>query len=151
MTNQQDDLLVKELGKVGELGGRIGGGAAGAIGGAMGAKFAAKFLPTEQHRHEMTVGRDVAAVLTAVTSFLAKEGRIADDAEAGTSTCPKISAILKSGFLQMNPTLVHVEVIAAEANACTLLVSAAAKEGLIKQHSAEKAVRRVVAFLETLG
>jgi hypothetical protein len=151
MSNQQDDLLARELSKVGSLGGKIGGGAAGALGGSLGASLAARFLPTEQYQQQVSVSWDVATVLTQLSSFLATEGRIADDREAGTSQFPKISGILGSGFFKMNHTLVHVEVISIDNDTCILSVSGAAKEGLIKQRSAEKAVNRVVEFLTTIG
>jgi hypothetical protein len=148
MSKQQDDLLARELGKVGSLGGKIGGGATAALGGSLGARLAAQFLPTEQYQKQVSVSGDVAAVLTQLCSFFAAQGRIADEREAGTSQFPKISCVMGSGFLKLNPTLVHVEVVAVDSGSCTLLVSAAAKEGLIKQRSAEKAVTRVLEFLD---
>jgi hypothetical protein len=151
MSSEQDEMLARELAKVGSLGGKIGGGAAGALGGSLGATFAARFLPTEQYQQQVSVSRNVATTLTKVVSFLASEGRIANDGEAGTSQYPKVSGILGSGLLNMNPTLVHVEVIGVDNDSCTLLVSGAAKEGLIKQRSAQKAVVRIVEFLGTIG
>jgi hypothetical protein len=35
VSHEQDDLLARELGKVGSLGGKIGGGTAGALGGSL--------------------------------------------------------------------------------------------------------------------
>ena len=151
MSSQQDDILIRELGKVGSLGGKICGGVTGAIGGSLGASLAARFLPTEQYQQQVSISRDVATALTKLASFLEIEGRIANDSEAGTSQYPKISGILGSGFLKMNPTMVHVEVIVVENDSCLLLVSGAAKEGLIKQRSAQKAVNRIVEFLGTIG
>jgi hypothetical protein len=46
----------------------------------------------------------------------------------------------------MNPTVLHVEIIAAEEEKCTALMTGHAKEGLIKQRSAEKAVKRLIEF-----
>jgi hypothetical protein len=150
MSTQQDDILARELGKVGSLGGKIGGGAAGAIGGSLGASLAARFLPTEQYQQQVSVSRDVTTAFTKLASFLANEGRIANDSEAGTSQYPKISGVLGSGLLNMNPTLVHVEVIGVDNDSCLLLVSGAAKEGLIKQRFAQKAVNRIMEFLGTI-
>ena len=147
MNNQQEEILVRELGKVGSLGGKIGDGSAGSFG----AIFVSRFLPTEQYQQQVSVSRDVSTALTKLVSFLANEGRIASDSEAGTSRYPKVSCVLGSGFLDMNPTLVHVEVIGADDGSCLFLVSGAAKEGLIKQKSAQKAVNRVVQFLGTIG
>ena len=151
MSSQQDDLLARELGKVGLLGGAIGGGAAGAMGGSLGASFAARFLPTEQYQQQVRVSRDAATVFTQLYFFLTKQGRIADEREAGASQFPKISSVIGSGFLKMNPTVVHVEVVGVDKGSCMLLVSGAAKEGLIKQRSAEKAVSRVVEFLRAIS
>ena len=151
MNTRRDELLARELGKIGALGGRIGGGAAGALGGSLGAGLAARFLPSEQCRKEVTVSLDAVRVLTELAFFLHREGRLADEREAGTSPYPKMSGVLGSGFFKLNPTVVHVEVIGVDDHACTLLVSGAAKEGLIRQRSAEKAVGRIVAFLESMG
>ena len=151
MANQQEDLLARELGKLGSLGGKIGGGAAGALGDSLEASFASRFVPTRQYQQQMSVSGDVAKVLAQVASFFAAQGRIADDREAAPSQYPKISGVVESGFFNMNPTLVHVEVIGVDDASCTLLLSGSAKEGLIKQRSAEKAVGRVADFLKTIG
>ncbi len=150
MSKQQDELLVKELGKVGSNWGKMSGGPAGSLGGSLGATIAAQFLPTEQYQQEVSISRDVKTILTQTYSFLSSQGRIAEDSEAGTSEYPKISSVMGSGFLKMNPTFVHVEVIDSDDSSCKLLVSGAAKEGLIKQRSAEKAVCRVLDFLRTI-
>ncbi|MGL1933236.1 MAG: hypothetical protein OCC45_15990 [Desulfotalea sp.] len=151
MSSQQDDILIRELGKIGSLGGKICGGGVGATGGSLGASLAARFLPTEQYQQQVSISQDVATTLTKLASFLAIEGRVANDSEAGTSQYPKVSGILGSGFFKMNPTMVHVEVIVVEDDTCLLLVSGAAKEGLIKQRSAQKAVNRIVEFIGTIG
>ena len=151
MNSHQDEILARELGKVGLLGGKIGGGAAGSVGGSLGASLATRFLPTEQYQQQVSVLRDVATALAKLAAFLANEGLIANDSEAGTSQYPKISGVLGSGFLNMNPTLVHVEVSGVDNDSCTLLVSGSTKEGLIKQRSAQQAVIRIVEFLGTIG
>jgi hypothetical protein len=151
MSSEQDEILARELGKVGALGGLLGGGVAGAAGGAVGASFAARFLPTERYQHQVTISQDAPTVLGKVAAFFASEGRIADEIEAGSSPYPKISGVLGSGFLKMNPALVHVEVVSVDDDSCTLFVSGAAKEGLIKQQSAQKAVHRVIEAIATKG
>lgn len=102
---------------------------------------------SESRNIEVSVSPDAATVLSEVASLFENEGRIVRDSEAGTSPYPRISGVLGSGFLKMNPTLVHVEVVGVTEDACTLLVSGAAKEGLIKQRSAQKAVVRIAEYL----
>jgi hypothetical protein len=115
--------------------------------GSIGAKIAARFLPTERYQAETSVSGDVAAVLSRVYSIFVANGRIASDVESGVSSYPKISGVIGSGFFNMNPTVVHVEVVATDTTSTALRVTAAAKEGLIKQRSAEKAVCRVLNLL----
>lgn len=122
----------------------MGGGAAGSAGGSSGASFAAWFLPTERHEQTVRVSQSIETVLALVTDFLLREGRIVNGDEAGASPHSKIAGVIGSGFLKMNPTVVNVEVLSVGRDSCTLLVSAAAKEGLIKQQSAQKTVARIV-------
>lgn len=57
---------------------------------------------------------------------------------------PTLAAVIRSGFLGLNLTGVAVQLIAADEESSTLLVSAVAREGLISQHSAKKAVDVVI-------
>ena len=59
-----------------------------------------------------------------------------------------MAAVVGSGFFRLKPTLVQVEITEEEEGRCTLRIQGAAKEGLIKQRSAQKAVDRVA---EALG
>jgi|GEM_PF-2263029 len=151
MDNTQEELLAKELAKAGKLGGKLGGGIAGSVGGWLGAKIAAKVLPTEQYEQQVVVAQRMETVLTKVATFLASQGRIVNEDEAGESIFPKLTGILGSGFLNANPAVVRVEVLIATDSACTVRVRAAAKESIIRQRTAERAVERVVDFLRSLG
>lgn len=159
MADSEDRLLARELGKVGasaaKLAGKISGDsmpeAACDLAGAMGPGLVARFLPTERFQKELKVAGDAQTVLGKVYAFFAEGGRVATDEEAGTSPCPKVSGVIGSGFLNKNPAIVHVEITAVDAGACTLLITGAAKEGLIKQRTAEKAVNRVAAALGGSG
>ena len=151
MDNVQEELLAKELAKAGKLGGKLGGGVAGSVGGWLGAKIAAKVLPTQECERQVIVAQPMETVLTKVATFLASQGRIVGEDEAGTSPFPKLTGILGSGFLNANPAVVHIEVLIATDSACTVRVRGAAKESLIRQRTAERAVDRVVDFLRSLG
>ena len=70
MANQQEDLLARELGKLGSLEGKIGGGTAGALGGSLGTSLASRFVPTRQWQQQMSVSGDVAKILAQGSFFL---------------------------------------------------------------------------------
>jgi len=145
---REDELLSRELGKIAQTFGPTRGfDKASIVGGSLGARLASKFLPTEHYQARLHVDADVASVLTKVCSFFSESGRVALDGEVDTSPYPKISGVIGSGMLNMNPTVVHLEVIGSDKTRTDLLITAAAKEGLIKQRTAEKAVNRVVGFL----
>lgn len=61
---------------------------------------------------------------------------------------PRLRAVIGSGFMRLNPAVVEIDVKPTGSGGSQVSVRAWAKEGLIKQHSAEKAVRRVVGALE---
>jgi hypothetical protein len=154
--SSEDNLLARELGKVGAQGGALGGkhsdvpfaDKAGGAGGYEGARLAARFLPTEHFQKILDLRSGLQATLARVHEILASQGRIVDSTELQRSPRPSLSAVVKSGFFNMNPTIVLAEVIAATPDSCTLLLTGAAKEGLIKQHSAKKAVERLAAALQ---
>ena len=158
MQISKDELLVRELGKLadkaaewgGKLCGQSGEGLESAkkLGGSLGAKLVARRLPTEGFRKELKLRIDPKAALSAVYDYLTDHGRMLDDHEAaGEANVPHLSAVIGSGFFRLNPTMVHVEIVEAHADGCTVQLSAAAKEGLIKQRSAEKAVSRLAEVL----
>lgn len=151
MDNAQEALLAKELVKAGKLGGKIGGGPAGSIGGWLGGIIASKVLPTETCEQQVIVRQPLQTVLTKMATFLASAGRLAGEDEAAPSDFPSLTGVVGAGFFNMNPAAVQVEVLIATDRACTVRIRAAAKESLIRQHAAEKAVQRVIDYLHTLG
>ena len=68
----------------------------------------------------------------------------------GDSELPGVFAFVPSGWLNLNLTAVLVLVTAVRTDSCTLVVSAIAREGLIIQHAAEKAVLRLEGDLNHL-
>jgi len=132
MNKSEDEILARELGKV--------GGIAGSSGKA-GASFAARFLPTEIFTSSLRIEADAGHVLQTAFRILSDMGRITDEL-ADLSGPPSISAVVGSGFLKMNPAVVRVQVATISQKVSDVSITAAAKEGLIKQHTAEKAVGR---------
>lgn len=154
---KEADLLARELGKLGAIGGAFAGfgnpaaGIPSAAGGYLGASLAARFLPTERHQLELDLHADPQTVLTQAYALLSSHGRVSDSQELSASPYPGISGVVGSGFLNLNPTVVHVEIVAIESGRCRVLLTGAAKEGLIKQRTAEKAVNRLAAALNLLA
>lgn len=50
--------------------------------------------------------------------------------------------MIGSGFWNLNPTIIVLQIINDEVH-----ISAAAKEGLIKQHSAKKAINKFISLI----
>lgn len=154
MSSSDDDLLARELGKAGELGGKLGAILSGGseekkdavLGGSLGARFAAKFLPTETHREKVSLNMAPERAIKFGYSVLTKLGKLQTD-DNDSPPYPLLKAVVGSGFLNMNPAVVYVEILDGNSTSCEVTVTAAAKEGLIKQHTAAKAVQRVVSAL----
>lgn len=157
-----DELLGRELGKVGASSGKIAesvgdkiglptSSVMAGLGASFGARTAAKFLPTEQHQVELTIRSDPRFILTKIHAFLSSNGRVTESEELGESPFPTISGVVGSGFFNKNPTILSAMITAIASDSCTIVVSGAAKEGLIKQRSAVKAVDRLVAALTACG
>jgi hypothetical protein len=153
----EDDLLARELGKVGARGGAFASfgspaaGSPGAAGGYLGASLAARFLPTERYQLELDLHADPQTVLRKAYALLSSAGRVSDSHEFPASPYPAVSGVVGSGFLNLNPAVVHMEIVAIESGRCRVLLTGAAKEGLIKQRTAEKAVNRLAAALNMLA
>lgn len=134
MSKSQDEILACELGKLGKLGNIIGPG------GSSGANFAAQFLPTERFTESLRIEVEAGHVLQSVFRILTSMGQITDEF-AESSSSPRLSAIVGSGFLKLSPAVVHVQVVPAGEHSSEVSIVAVAKEGLIKQRTAEKAVK----------
>ena len=151
MDLNEGQILERELAKVGALGGFAGGFVPGAIGGYLGAKFSARFLPTETFSDTVEAGLSAEMAVQAAYGVLRGEGQITTGQTEETSL-PQLTAVVGSGAMNMNPTIVAVTVAPISHSSCTLTISGAAKEGLIKQHSAKMAVMRIrEALLKACG
>jgi hypothetical protein len=146
-----NDILGEELGKLGELGGKIGGllsGKTGSSGGSHAVQFTTKFLPTETASEKLILGIGVDRALKLGYSVLLKTGELKSE-DGPKAPYPMLKAIVSSGFLNMNPAVIYLEILEGDEKGCEVTVTAAAKEGLIKQHTAAKALQRVVSALRT--
>jgi hypothetical protein len=135
-----DEILARQLEK---LAARASEGEAGA--GVV--RWVARKLPTDAFTVVMHFDAGAEAVLRAAAGVLQSEGRIQDHSPA-TSEAPAITALVGSGFLNLNPALVTIEVVPEDGNRVAVNVTGMAKEGLIKQHAGEKAAKRVAGRLQ---
>lgn len=142
MSIDENTILARELAKVGAVGGFAGALVPGAIGGYLGGKLAAQYLPTETSIASLQVPAGASETLHTAFQILQSMGRISTDT-ADDSPLPRLAAVIGSGALGVNPTIVVITVSPGSGSESGVVIAGAAKEGLIKQHSAEKAVKRV--------
>ena len=150
MSGRDEDLLAKELEKLAAEGGKIAAKISGKSSPAIAQedseimRKAARRLETDQYREERTIEGDAGSVLRLVYDALKNTGRILDENERESSVTPRISGVVGAGFFGKNPAVVHAEIVGAEEGRCTLRLTGSAKEGLIKQATAKKAVEKVL-------
>lgn len=153
---EEDEILAQELSKLGMPAGTVGGilggmvsgtsgvgAAAGAIlGGQLGTHWAIQHLLNNVFEMNIEVAIKPAEALLKCFEVLKKEGKIIDLKEKSNFPC--IGAIIKAGFLNLNPAIVTIKVIPLSASGSKIYIHGSAKEGLIKQRAGEKAARKIV-------
>ncbi len=155
MSGRDDELLAKELEKVAAAGAKIAAKMTGKPNPAVTAedseimRRAARRLDTEQYREERSVEGDPKSVLRMVYDAMRSIGRILEEHERESSANPGISGVVGSGFLGKNPAVVHAEIVEIREGRCTLCIEGSAKEGLIKQGTARKAVEKLLRELDS--
>jgi len=146
---RDDDILARELAKLGGLGGAFGGGSLAGLGGSIGAKFAARYLPTETRTVKIALNATPEEAIQLGFFVLTKLGKLLGEGYDG-SPYPLLRAVVGSGYLNMNPAVVYLEILEGSSDTCEVTITAAAKEGLIKQRTADKAIQRVASELTRL-
>lgn len=157
MSKSAEDILSNELAKLTGLSGAVGhllsGRTEGVLGAAitasLGTQFAERFLPTERYSEKLTVSLPPEKALKRGYSALAKIGAIEEQA-GEHAPYPFLRAVVRSGFLAMNPAVVYFEILDGDGSRSEITVTGAAKEGLIKQQTAQKAVQNVIGELKRL-
>ncbi len=157
MSGRDEDLLAKELEKLAAAGGKIAAKITGKSSPAATQedseimRQAARRLDTDQYSEERTIEEDARSVLQLAYDALKNTGRILEENERESSVNPRISGVVGSGFFGKNPAVVHAEIVGAEEERCTLRLTGFAKEGLIKQGTARKAVEKVLREFDSRG
>lgn len=156
MSNDPNDLLAKELAKLAALGSSVGQFLSGADDAghlaenatSMGVRFAMKFMPTERYTEKLLLTMPPDKALKIGYSVLSKMGALQKQDEQ--SSYPFLTAVIGSGMMNLNPAVVYFEILEATDSQCEITLTGAAKEGLIKQHTAEKAVKRIAGEIRNL-
>jgi hypothetical protein len=134
MADVESEILVREIGR---LGGWFGGG--------IGARWAARRLPSIPFETNFELQDSLSGAASAVEALLTKIGRRVPELESNT-TAGLFHAVVGSGHLNLNPTVVRIQLQPLE-SFTSVFIRAVAKEGAIKQHSAQQAVERIRAAL----
>jgi hypothetical protein len=116
-----------------------------------GARLGARFTKVDHFELELDLPEAPDAALRSAREVLSEEG---DPRDLGEDSAPAqaVSAVVPSGFWNMNPALVTVAVAPRE-QGTRVRIGAYALEGLIKQRAARKAATRIAEALgaRTLG
>ena len=137
-----EELLRDGLGDAGARGGRLAGASA-KLGGRFGARIGAALLSVRHHEQALEL----------LSLSPEETARLAEDvlAHHGRAVWARrdlgehqVRGVIGAGALGMNPAVVDVHVRPGG----HVVVHAAAKEGLIPQRTARKAVRKVIESLE---
>jgi hypothetical protein len=134
MPETEDDLLAREIAKI--------GGSTGGPGGKSGSSLMARLLPNNTFELAIEISAEPQAVLQTVFRVLSEQGALLEDANTSASV-PTLAAMIGSGFMNMNPAVVTVEVVPISDGLSKVSIRGVAKEGLIKQRAGEKAARRI--------
>jgi len=117
--------------------------------GGFGARWIAKLLPNVAYKAEFTVPLERDRTIALIAASFGKWGRpipeLPSDLDAGV-----MHMLVGSGHLDLNPTILSIEVASLEPGA-SIAIKAVAKEGLAHQHSARKVVERAEELIRALA
>jgi hypothetical protein len=113
-----------------------------------GARLGARFTKVDHFELELDLPEAPEAALRRAGEVLSEEGDLRDLGD--DAAAPAVSAVVPSGFWNMNPALVSVAV-APQEQGTRVRIGAYALEGLIKQRTARKAATRIAESLSALS
>ncbi|MFF5013950.1 hypothetical protein [Streptomyces sp. NPDC001165] len=146
----EDEILTRALGGVGAAGGAVGGGAGGFLGGLLGGRVGALLTKKVSQEAEVTLPLPLGAAAERVRDVLAEMRQpLVSDLLSPMTDQTKIMAIAGGGFGNLNPVVITIRLTAHGRRSTALEIRTAAKEGIIRQRSAEKAMKRLVSLLGT--
>jgi hypothetical protein len=131
-----DQILVRELAR---LAPPLGGWAV---------RLAAKSLSTETQSETFVLKIPLEQAQRLAHLTLTKLGRI--EVSNNASVASVLRAVIGAGSLNLNPAVVDLVITGTGGAECSVAITAAAKEGRVKQQTASKAIQRVTeALLES--
>jgi hypothetical protein len=117
MTQSEDAVLVREIGRLALFGGRFG------------ARLAARRLPVEEHETAIAIAVSADQICHGVREILQSVGKLTDEF-ASENDRAFASAIVGSGHLNLNPTIVHVNLSNLSDRVTQVSIRGACKRGL---------------------
>jgi hypothetical protein len=132
MSQQEADILARELGKLGGFG----------------AKWAAKRLATVEYEGSLELHGTSHDIAHRVAAVVLPIGRAIPEFPAQPEQ-GKYSLLIGGGTAGLNPTIAHVH-IDGSGPMTKVKVRAAAKEGIVKRQTAEGVVKRIESLLRGL-
>ena len=136
MAGDEDELLASALGTV--------GASTGGRGAQRGASFASRFLKTVAHEVGMTLPLSLEAATERLTTIFAELGRVLDQPPQPGAGRRRIRAVAGGGAGGLNPVVITVDLEPGAVGGTSIALRAEAKEGIIKQRSAEKMTKMIV-------
>jgi hypothetical protein len=143
--DEEEEILLNRLGRLGWRSGRLTGGPRGASGGRLGARLGARLLPEDVHEIELVLVLPLDEALLLARSVLSSLGEPVDGIQLADTH--QVRAVVRSGALNLNPTVVTLQLVATASASTTIRVRGVAKEGLIRQRAGHKAAECVAARL----
>jgi hypothetical protein len=119
------------------------GGIVDTLSGARLHRWVLRHLRTEAHAEEYALPYGVRQAVSIAANALARVGHLQDGSDIDSAN-PMVVAIAGSGHMNLNPCVIVVEVIPQHDEQTVLAIMGGAKEGLINQHTAVKAIERVM-------
>lgn len=143
----EDEILLAALMQLGAKGGGFGGGRAGAKGGARGAARGFKLTKKDvaEQRVQVSLGIPEAAAL--VRQALESTGTLVGSEERADGSVA-FRALLGVGIGGLNPAVVTAIVGEEPPDTVAVSLRAVGREGLIKQHPADKALAKVATLIK---
>jgi hypothetical protein len=139
------DLLAGRLGDIGADAGAIGAAAAGAprgaAGGRAGARLAARLLRSRHHEADYVADAPISETAAVLSGAFAQLGTAVDGrSEPGGG---HVRGLVGAGVRNLNPAVVRATLAPRPGGGCDVHLTATAKEGLIGQDTARKAIGRL--------